>query len=150
MFICLVGAYAHDNSITCVDVNEDNTILASGSEDGVLKLTHIGNGKVLFKRWFVARLLGLRKIPNQLFCIPGYGCRFSIYKWVLKRYKNAWNWMQASKISNCYMCVLLWKIVENPLHEVYYYSWWLSCIFMNFRPCFAIPDLYLHVVKFNC
>ncbi|XP_028393460.1 angio-associated migratory cell protein-like isoform X2 [Dendronephthya gigantea] len=43
----VTGAYAHDHSVTSVDVNEDNTILASGSEDGVLKLTHIGNGKLL-------------------------------------------------------------------------------------------------------
>ena len=35
----------HD-PVTCLDVNEDNTVLASGSEDGVLKFTHIGNGKV--------------------------------------------------------------------------------------------------------
>jgi WD40 repeat protein len=45
LFLC-PGGYAHDESVTCLDVNEDNTILASGSEDGVLKLTHIGNGKV--------------------------------------------------------------------------------------------------------
>ena len=40
------GGCAHDEAVTCLDVNEDNTVLASGSEDGILKLTHIGNGKV--------------------------------------------------------------------------------------------------------
>ncbi|CAB3982383.1 Angio-associated migratory cell [Paramuricea clavata] len=43
----VTGGYAHDQSVTCLDINEDSTVLASGSEEGVLKLTHIGNGKVL-------------------------------------------------------------------------------------------------------
>ena len=41
-----VGGFAHDQLVTCLDINNDSTILASGSEDGVLKLTHLGNGKV--------------------------------------------------------------------------------------------------------
>ncbi|XP_046859614.1 angio-associated migratory cell protein-like [Xenia sp. Carnegie-2017] len=41
------GNYAHKTSTTCIDVNENYTLLASGSEDGILKLTHLGNGKVL-------------------------------------------------------------------------------------------------------
>lgn len=43
----VTGGFSHSQSVTCLDVNKENTLIASGSEDSTVKLTHCGNGKVL-------------------------------------------------------------------------------------------------------
>lgn len=41
------GGFAHSQSVLCLDVNKENTIIATGSVDSTVKLTHVSNGKVL-------------------------------------------------------------------------------------------------------
>lgn len=46
MNFSLPGGFAHSQSVLCLDVNKENTIIATGSVDSTVKLTHVSNGKV--------------------------------------------------------------------------------------------------------
>lgn len=41
---------AHQGSITCIDVNRDNVLVATGSEDSTVKIVNTNSGKVRIKK----------------------------------------------------------------------------------------------------